>query len=258
MNKKYWPVTRYMPLCCCALVLTLACTPQSVPGTITAKDLLGSWDTIQGSAESITFAEENGKKEVYTYLNARPFETGSWQLTRDGRLLITFDSGEKTEYRASIRNGKDLILRKTNGTIEQYERIFTIAEKLTNWGIELGKQLNLDFGAASPTDFSWQFEAEETPESMTLPIQGYEITASVSARGRPLLYTDKVQAIDAYLDALGFQTDPHNVYETASETMTGKIRYEEIIQLVTSKNPGTGESAPIKIKLGLISSQPKP
>lgn len=254
MKKKYVQLSlHYSLLTFFIFNLVFACAQKDQPGTaaVTAKDLFGSWTTIQGSAESITFAEENGKKMVYTYLNSRIFETGEWQLA-EGLLKITFDSGEESEYKINIRNGKDLFLRKSSGTIEQYEKIFTLTEKLTNWGIELGKQLNLTFSKTGSSEFNWQIQAEESDEGKTFPIQGCQIVAQVPAQSHVQTYMSKIKAIETYFESLGFANDPHNATETDTEAITGKIRYEEIIQIIASKDPGSTANTPLKINLGAL------
>jgi hypothetical protein len=86
------------------------------------EDLLGGWMAVEGEcyAEEISI-DENGV--FSSYLHAKPFSEGKWELTGN-KLNITLKDGSELKYTMSLNEYKDnLTLTDEAGKISVYEAI---------------------------------------------------------------------------------------------------------------------------------------
>ncbi|MBU1076996.1 MAG: hypothetical protein KKH98_06880 [Spirochaetes bacterium] len=91
---------------------------------VTEKDLISSWQTIQGGdAESIMFGDKDEGYAFSSYLHDRPFEAGTWKL-ENNKLILILDGADRTVVYNQIKLMDDnLLLIKEDGQVEKYKKI---------------------------------------------------------------------------------------------------------------------------------------
>jgi len=221
------------------LVLITAWTCGRGPA-ITAKDLSGGWEAIEGGREAIALeAGPAGGAAFHEYLHDRLIRTGAWRLVRNTLTIVFADGTNKVYARVGLENG---VLRLDG---ERYRRPRTLDQKARDLADGLARSGIAAFSAPEAAEFTWA----DSVSGRTATLKGLKIAASLVIHKDFSELSPLTGAAARFLSDEGFALSERNITEIATGYERGALK--ALVVTRTDPEAAAGSTAWVDVVVGV-------
>jgi len=222
-------------------IIVNACNKKT--DTLTPESLIGSWKTVIGENEYITFEVADSEKIYSAYTYNRLAASGTWELEGEN-LIIKFDyDGSSSVFTAKIVSDT-LVLN--NGT-EKYVKVIEDMSSSIEKPIldEITERFDYGFSIQENVEFIWNLVGENNKVSTkNLEFEVISYPHIFKSTDFSELSESETAIVD-YLAGKGFVADTLNISEVNSSFIKGNIIV--VFNISANPEPAAGDTAYINV-----------
>jgi hypothetical protein len=206
---------------------------------VTAEDIAGGWEAIEGGREAITLDTGSGGNAFSEFLHDRLIRTGVWTL-KNNILTIVFQDGSKKVFsRVGLEDG---LLRLDD---ERYQRPRPLEQKARDLLDALARSGIAAFSEPSDTEFTWN----DSVSGRTMAVKGRKIAASIAIRKDFSELAPITRAAARFLFDEGFVQSDRNITEIVTGYERGALK--ALVVTRTDPEAAAGATAWIDVVIGV-------